>query len=124
MAGGWSALGTDAPIEHGNSGGPVLDGTGKVVGLATFSDAAALGAPRSFAVPMSVAGQFTDQAHVRPAQGALGQKYAQAVAEYRQAHFQNALPLFKEVAAAATHDTYATQYVALSTRAIASGRDR
>jgi S1-C subfamily serine protease len=124
MSGGWSALGTDAPIEHGNSGGPVLDGSGRVVGLATFSDAAALGTPRSFAVPTSVTVQFTDQAHVRPAQGTLGQKYAQAVAEYRQDHFQSSLPLFREVAAAASHDTYARQYAALSQRAIASGRDR
>jgi serine protease Do len=124
MAGGWSALGTDAAIEHGDSGGPVMDGSGRVVGLATFSDAAALGTPRSFAVPTSVAVQFTDQAHVRPAQGSLGQKYAQAVGEYRQDHFRNALPLFREVSSAAKHDPYARQYAALSERAIASGRDR
>ncbi|HEY4027274.1 MAG TPA: serine protease [Candidatus Dormibacteraeota bacterium] len=124
MSGGWDALGTDAAIEHGNSGGPVLDDSGRVVGLATFSATSAGGTPQSFAVPISVALQFTDQAHVRPAQGALGQKYAQAIAEYRQDHFQNALPLFQEVASASTHDPYASQYVALSQRAIASGRDR
>src|SRR5262249_2374221 len=43
MSGGWTALGTDAPIERGNSGGPVLDTSGQVVGLATFSDAGATG---------------------------------------------------------------------------------
>ena len=124
MAGGWKALGTSASIEHGNSGGPVLDGAAHVIGLATFSDAAAAGDPRSFAVPMSVAAPFTGQAHVRPAQGPLGRRYAQAVSEFRQQHFRAALPLFQQVASAAAHDPYARQYVAQTERAIAAGRDQ
>jgi S1-C subfamily serine protease len=124
MPGGWDALGTDAPIEHGNSGGPVLQADARVVGLATFSDAAAAGTPRSFAVPMAVANQFTVQAHVRPAQGTLGQRYARAVSEFRQDHFRAALPLFQEVAAAAVHDPYARQYALLSQSEIAEGRDQ
>ena len=124
MPGGWSALGTDAPIEHGNSGGPVLGEDARVVGLATFSDMAAAGTPRSFAVPITVADQFTQQAHVRPAQGSLGQRYAQAVGEFRQQHFRAALPLFQQVAAAAPQDPYARQYATQTTSAIAAGRDR
>ncbi|HEY7199459.1 MAG TPA: trypsin-like peptidase domain-containing protein [Candidatus Dormibacteraeota bacterium] len=124
MQGGWYALGTDAPIEHGNSGGPVLDDTGRVVGLATFSDAAAEGAPRSFAVPMAVAVPFVRDVHVQPAQGALGQTYGQAVVEYRQQHFRAALPLFQQVARADPTDPYAKQYLAQTQRAIAAGRDQ
>jgi len=124
MPGGWNALGTDAPIEHGNSGGPVMDADARVVGLATFSDTAAAGTPRSFAVPMAVADQFTVQARVRPAQGSLGQRYAQAVSEFRQDHFRAALPLFQQVAASAMHDPYARQYAVQSQTAIADGRDQ
>jgi len=124
MPGGWNALGTDAPIEHGNSGGPVLQDDARVVGLATFSDATAAGTPRSFAVPMAVASQFTLEAHVRPAQGSLGQRYAQAVSEFRQDHFRAALPLFRQVATTAVHDPYARQYVTQSETAIAAGQDR
>jgi S1-C subfamily serine protease len=123
MSGGWRALGTDAPIEHGNSGGPVLDSAAHVVGLATFSDAASAGTPRSFAVPMAVASEFTGQAKVRPAQGDLGRRYAQAMGEFRQQHYRNALPLFQQVAAAETHDPYPKQYVTQAQRAIAAGRD-
>jgi hypothetical protein len=124
MPGGWSALGTDARIEHGNSGGPVLDDAARVVGLATFTDAASAGTPRSFAVPTAVADQFTVQAHVRPAQGSLSQHYERAVSEFRQDHFRAALPLFRQVAAAAVHDPYARLYVVQSERAIADGRDQ
>jgi serine protease Do len=124
MPGGWSALGTDAPIEHGNSGGPVLRDDARVVGLATFSDAATAGTPRSFAVPMAVADQFTGAANVQPAQGTLGQRYAQAVSEFRQDHFRAALPLFRQVAGAAVHDPYARQYVLQSETAIAAGHDQ
>jgi len=124
MPDGWNALGTDAPIEHGNSGGPVLGDDARVVGLATFSDTAAAGTPRSFAVPMAVANQFTVQARVRPAQGSLGQRYSQAMSEFRQDHFRAALPLFQQVAAAAVHDPYASQYARLSQAEIANGRDQ
>jgi len=124
MPGGWTALGTDAPIEHGNSGGPVLDDAGRVVGLATFSEAAGSEAPRSFAVPMAVASPIVAQAHVRLEQGSLGQAYTQAVSEFQQEHFKSALPLFQQVAATSVHDMYARQYVTRTQSAIASGRDR
>jgi S1-C subfamily serine protease len=124
MPTGWTALGTDAHIEHGNSGGPVFDGSGRVVGLATFVDSATNVGQRSFAVPMDVARQFTGQARVRPAQGAQGQQYAQAVAEFRQQHYRAALPLFQRVGAATRHNPYAQKYATDSLNAIAAGRDR
>ena len=127
MAGGWEALGTDAPIEHGNSGGPVLDDRGQVVGLATFADAGAApgpGVPRSFAVPASVAAELAGRAGVRLAQGQLGRDYAEAVAEEREQHYRTALPLFQRVAAATGGDPGVRRHVDGSQAAIAAGRDR
>ncbi|HKF78590.1 MAG TPA: S1C family serine protease [Candidatus Dormibacteraeota bacterium] len=123
MSGGWTALGTDAHIERGNSGGPVLDGAGDVVGLATFTAEIQAGVPQSFAVPIDVASQLARQAHVRPVQGTLGKEYAQAVSAYQRQRYSDALPLFRAVAAH-THDGYAQRYVLLSERAIARGEDR
>jgi serine protease Do len=126
MSGGWTALGTDAPIERGNSGSPVLDGSGRVVGLATFSDAGATGRAslRSFAVPIEVAMDFTSQARIQPAQGAVGRQYAQGVAAFQEQHYRAALPLFEQVAASSAHNPYVQRYVDESRTAIAAGRDR
>jgi S1-C subfamily serine protease len=127
MEGGWSALGTDARIEQGNSGGPVLDDRGRVVGLATFADTGAAsgpGVPRSFAVPADVAVQLAGQAHVRPAQGSLGQDCLRAVADFHQDRYRAALPRFQRVAAAAPYDPTVRQYVDRSQAAIAAGQDR
>jgi len=127
MAGGWSAMATDASIEHGNSGGPVLDDRGQVVGLATFADASAAagpGVPRSFAVPSAIALQLAGQAHVRVAQGQLGQDYQRAVGEFRQEHYRTALPAFQRAAAGTARDPSVRQHVDRSQQAIAAGRDR
>jgi serine protease Do len=127
MAGGWSALATDASIEHGNSGGPVLDDRGQVVGLATFADAAAAagrGVPRSFAVPSAVALELAGQARVRLAQGQLGQDYQRAVGDFRQDRYRSALPAFERAAGAATRDPSVQDHLDRSEQAIAAGRDR
>lgn len=127
MRDGWTATGTDAHIEHGNSGGPVLDDAGRVVGLATFVDPGAVGdgaQARSFAVPIDVARAFTDRAGVRPARGRLGQQYAAAMAEFHQQHYRAAEPLFEELAGADDRDPYAAGYLAASRREIGSGHDR
>jgi serine protease Do len=122
MPSGWLATGTDAQMEHGNSGGPALDRNGQVVGLATFRGG---GSQRyNFVLPIAVTREFTRQAHVRPAQGSLGERYTRAVSEYRQQHYRAALPLFQQVAKADANNPYVAGYVDRSNQAIAAGKDR
>ena len=122
MASGWWATGTDARMEHGNSGGPALDRSGQVVGLATFRGGSSQG--YNFVLPIAVTREFTHQAHVRPAQGTLGQQYTQAVSEFQGQHYRAALPLFQQVARADSQNPYVADYVARSMQAITAGRDR
>jgi len=125
MPGGWRALGTDAPIQAGNSGGPVLDDRGRVVGLATFTDATAGAGGHGFAVPVDVARQLLREAGVHPAQGTVGREYARAVAEFDRRHYRAALPLFQHLVAIEDgHDPYAAAYLERTRQAIAAGADR
>lgn len=56
----WSFIQTDAPINVGNSGGPVVDASGKVIGIATAvrSDGQGL----AFAIPAPMAKAFLNEA--------------------------------------------------------------
>jgi serine protease Do len=122
MPSGWSATGTDARMEHGNSGGPALDRSGQVVGLATFRGGGSQ--TYNFVLPIAVTREFTKQANVRPARGTLGERYTRAVSEYRQQHYRAALALFEQVAKADAHNPYVAGYLDSSSQAIAAGRDR
>lgn len=124
MSTGWSAIATDVHAEHGNSGGPLIDDSGHVVGVMTFIDRETAAGQHSFAVPMDVVRQFTNQAGIKPVQGPLGQRYTLAIAEFRQQHYRRALPLFQSVSGAMSGDPSVQRYISDSSRAIAAGRDR
>lgn len=122
MPSGWWATGTDAQMEHGNSGGPALDRSGQVVGLATFRGGGSQ--TYNFVLPIAVTREFTRQAHVSPSQGSLGQLYTEGVSEFRSQHYRAALPLFQTVAKADSQNPYVAGYVERSKQAISAGRDR
>jgi serine protease Do len=122
MPSGWWATGTDAQMQHGNSGGPALDRSGQVVGLATFRGGGSQ--TYNFVLPIAVTREFTRQAHVRPAQGRLGERYTKAVTEFSKQHYRAALPLFQQVARADPQNPYVADYMERSLAAIAAGRDR
>jgi len=122
MPSGWTATGTDAQMEHGNSGGPALDRAGQVIGLATFRGGGSQ--TYNFVLPIGVARDFTRQAKVQPKQGSLGREYTEAVRNFGEQRYRAALPLFEQVARADAQNPYAAAYVQRSQAAIAAGRDR
>lgn len=83
MREGWTVIQTDAAIRGGNSGGPVLDSRGKVIGLSTFSlidretGNAAVGA--NFVVPMTVVQEFLTRANVKPAASQVTKLHQEAL---------------------------------------------
>jgi S1-C subfamily serine protease len=98
MTGGWQVIQTDAVINHGNSGGPVFNNRGEVVGLATFQLVGTQGV--NFAESIDLAWQFLNELHVHPRQSEFTRKYYQALEEYERPRHGHALRLFQTLAGA------------------------
>lgn len=101
MAGGWSILQTDAAIHGGNSGGPLFNEAGEVVGINTFGmldqSSGAQVAGMNFAVPIGIAKQFLHEINVTPAESSFTAKFKQALSAYNAGDFHTALELLRGI---------------------------
>ncbi len=101
MKDGWEVLQIDAAITHGNSGGPVMNEYGEVIGLATFGSidyqrqAEVQG--MNFIVPSTIVDEFIDEANVKPAMSDISLVYEEALALYDESRYKKALAKFDEV---------------------------
>lgn len=127
MPGGFSVLQIDASITHGNSGGPVFDSTGRVIGIATFGTLDDNGNQVqgfNFAIPISVAQEFIGKAGAHPTEGLVSQKFNDAVDLYDRHWYADALTEFQQVNSLSPGHPYVQEYITNSETAIAQGRDR
>jgi serine protease Do len=117
---GWSAYGTGATgVTHGNSGGPVLDAQGAVVGVLSFGSD-----DESFQVPVSVVSELLAKAGVKPRQGNLTPLYYRALQEGDARHYRHELPLLSSLEAAVPSGTYLKDDLSRAQTAILAGSDR
>ncbi|MBJ7601306.1 trypsin-like peptidase domain-containing protein [Candidatus Nephthysia bennettiae] len=127
-SGGWPVLQIDAPITHGNSGGPVFDDHGRVIGIATFGTVDPSNGKEvqgfNFAVPISVAREFINKAGAKPQEGIVSQKYDDAISLYNKQWYSDALTEFQQVNSLSPGHPYVQEYITKSQTAIAQGKDR
>jgi serine protease Do len=124
---GYDALGTRANIQEGESGGPMVDGRGDVVGVIAFGIADKDGKliPNlGFAVPASVVKEYLDKAKAGAGQSQTEAQYRAALTEFDQKHFKTALPLFREVKSRWKDHPYVDAYIVSSENGIADKADR
>ena len=128
MSGGWTALQTDATMHPGNSGGPVLNDRGQVVGLATFgavSQNTGQTVPgENFVVPTSLVEEFLRQVNVTPQSSQTTGLYQQALADYYTQRYRDALPLFQKVNALLPGNPFVQKFITASQADILAGKDR
>ncbi len=124
--GGMPVFQTQAPASPGNSGGPVLEDAGEVVGIlvagAVGSEGVAL-AGQEFVVPISVVREVLDKHSVTPATSDTSTAYSQAVDAFYQRHYAKALPLFEQALTLYPGHPYAGEFVTKAKAAVAAGQD-
>lgn len=88
-----------AAVAHGNSGGPVVDPEGKVLGVLTYSFSAGSqdSADLAGAVDIQEARAMLDGQHVSYNKSALTAKVLEAVNEYKKSRFKNAKRILEDV---------------------------
>ena len=76
----------DASVTWGNSGGPVFNERGEVIGIATFISLAPMGGQSAipiqgfnFAVPINTAKEFISAAGIQPKSGLFNTMWAEAL---------------------------------------------
>ena len=100
MSGGWSILQTDADIHGGNSGGPLFNEAGEVVGINTFGvldESGDMASGMNFVVPISVAKQFLNELNVTPAESDFTREYKEAIALYNAEDYNSALEILRRI---------------------------
>ena len=100
MGDGAPVLQISAPISFGNSGGPVFDDRGEVVGLSTFfvlDDQARTVSGFSFVVPSSTVLEFVRQTGAVNENGVADRRYREGLELYWQGRYAKAISKFEEV---------------------------
>jgi serine protease Do len=128
VKGGYTVLQTDAGMTHGNSGGPVFDEQGRVVGVATFgsvdSNTGREVSGLNFAVPASIVKDLLGQAKVSAKEGTAAETYRKALDAYDKQWYKRDLPLLERVKTLDPGHPLVAKLISDSRSAIAQGRDR
>ena len=128
MKDGWEVLQIDAAITHGNSGGPVMNDKGEVIGLATFVSVDQQRKQEiqglNFIVPTTIAREFVTKAKLEPTMSDISLSYEAAMDLFDKARYKKALEKFKEVKDMNPSFPFIDSYISLSQKNIDKGLDK
>lgn len=128
MKGGWEVLQTDASITHGNSGGPVMNENGEVIGLATFGSIDAQRGQEvqgmNFVVPVTIVKEFIEKAKIDPSMSDISLAYEGAMDLFDKERYKKALVKFKEVKEMNPSFPFIDKYISDTERKIEKGLDK
>jgi len=108
---GINSIQTDAAINSGNSGGPMFDENGQVVGIATFAPTDVDIEQVQFGLPIETAKDFLSQLNVENEQGELDEAYEAALDAYWRGDCETTKEKMETVTNLYPDHPYANEYV-------------
>ncbi|AFC33986.1 peptidase S1 and S6, chymotrypsin/Hap [Paenibacillus mucilaginosus 3016] len=127
MPGGWDILQVDAAMSGGNSGGPVFNESGEVIGIATFGSINTGSGTEvqgmNFAIPISIAKQFLNESNITPSESQLTKIYKEGLSLYNSRKYSKALEKFREVNELNPGYPYIQNFISESRLAINNNQD-
>jgi len=126
---GWTAWGTDATFTHGDSGGPVLDAQGNVLGLVSFAVVDDQGQQlpgQGYFVPSDYIREDLAKASVKTVPGpkSLTGTYYHALAEGDAQRYRTELRLLQQIQSRTSFDAYIGDDITSTQSQILGGNDR
>jgi len=115
----------NAAASHGNSGGPVINETGQIIGLLTFRGDTVNGQEVqgfNFAVPVNTVQEFVNQAGVRNMKSETDKLYKEGLELYWGGYYKHALEKFEAVQRIYPNHSEIKQYIANSEKKISSSK--
>ncbi|MEK6299878.1 MAG: trypsin-like peptidase domain-containing protein [Acidobacteriota bacterium] len=124
---GAPVLQVSAPATHGNSGGPVLNDKGEVIGLLTFRGDKVGGqevSGFSFIVPTSTVTEFVRQAGTTNEEGLVDRRYREGLELYWDGSYSKAIARLEEVKRLFPQHSEVSRLIRDSQQAIAEGKEK
>jgi S1-C subfamily serine protease len=119
---GVEAIQTDAAINRGNSGGPVYNSKGEVIGISTFGAGPKEGIEAiKFAMPINLAKEFLKELNVENEKSAVDVKYDEALTAFWNRDCETAIGKMQDVLNIYPGHPYAQEYITESFRAQTAG---
>ncbi|MEH7352678.1 serine protease [Neobacillus drentensis] len=115
----------NAAATHGNSGGPVINETGQIIGLLTFRGDTVNGQEVqgfNFAVPVNTVQEFVNQAGVRNTKSETDKIYKEGLELYWGGYYKHALEKFEAVQRIYPNHSEIKQYIANSEKKMSSSK--
>ena len=118
-------LQTNAEVNKGNSGGPVYNDKGEVIGIATFK-AGGIGGPTmieniNYMMPINLAKQFMQEINIENKHSIVDEKYLAALNAFWKKECSTAVKRMKEVLVLYPAHPYAQEYITECERARIAG---